>query len=121
MINFKRITIFFLIVLVLIFLLYFVFEKKIINGIIVGYLTGALNFFGISFMVKKIFGVINEVAISKVIKIILIYLLKILLFTLIIFLVVKNREFFNIFGFIIGFTLTVIIIFIENLVVKNSN
>jgi|DewCreStandDraft_4_1066084.scaffolds.fasta_scaffold08666_3 hypothetical protein len=121
MINLKRITMFFLIVLFIIFFLYFAFEKKIINGIIVGYLTGALNFFGISFIVKKIFGVINEVAISKVIKVILIYLIKILLFALVIFLVVTNREIFNIFGFIIGFSLTVIIIFIENLFVKNLN
>ncbi|HPD19050.1 MAG TPA: hypothetical protein PLF61_05245, partial [Candidatus Goldiibacteriota bacterium] len=53
-------------------------------------------------------------------KMIVIYLLKIVFFAFIIFLIVVNRKIFSIIGFLIGFTLTVVIIFIESLMLKKT-
>lgn len=118
MINYKRITIIFSIILFCILFFYFVFSKRFTNGMLTGYFTGVVNFFIVSFFVKKIFGIINEMATSKVIKMLLIYLFKILFFSFVVFLIVINREIFSIIGFLIGFTLTVVVIFIESLMLK---
>lgn len=121
MINYKRITIIFLFFLFFALILYLFFPKKQVNGIIAGYLLGLINFFVISFLVKRIFGFISETVVPKVIKMLLIYLFKILFFSFVIFIIIINRNVFGIIGFIVGFTLTVVIIFIESLMIKDIN
>lgn len=118
MINYKRVIIIFFTILFFILFLYFVSSQRFVNGMLSGYFTGVINFFILSFLVKKIFSIINETVTSKVIKMLLIYLLKILFFSFVIFLIVINREIFSIIGFLIGFTLTVIVIFIESLMLQ---
>jgi hypothetical protein len=59
--------------------------------------------------------------VPKVIKMLLIYLFKILFFSLVVFIIIINRDIFGIIGFIAGFTLTVVIIFIESLMIKDTD
>lgn len=118
MINYKRIIIVFLIILFCVLFFYFIFSVRLVNGMLAGYFTGIINFFIITFLVKKIFSVISDIATQKTIKILFVYFLKILFFSLIIFLIVINKEIFSIIGFLIGFTLTVVVIFMESLILK---
>ncbi|MCX7698627.1 MAG: ATP synthase subunit I [Candidatus Goldbacteria bacterium] len=120
MINYKRIIIIFSLILLCILFSYFVFSRRQINGVLAGYFTGIANFFIISFLVTKIFEKIDEIISSKIIKILIVYLLKIIFFSIVIFLIIKNRNIFGILGFLIGFTLTLVIIFIESLILKKS-
>ncbi|MBP7793292.1 MAG: hypothetical protein KA120_09575 [Candidatus Goldbacteria bacterium] len=120
MINYKRITIVYLIILAGILFSYIFLTGRLVNGMLAGYFTGVINFFILTFLVKKIFDVTNKTVTSRVVKMIVIYLLKIVFFAFIIFLIVVNRKIFSIIGFLIGFTLTVVIIFIESLMLKKT-
>ncbi len=111
---------FFLIILFLILLFYIFLSRRLVNGMLAGFFTGIINFFIISFLVKKIFAIINEIAATKIIKMLLVYIIKILFFSFVIFLVIINREFLSILGFLIGFTLTVVVIFLESLMLKRT-
>ncbi len=118
MINYKRISIMFLSALLPVCSLYFFMEKAIVNGAAAGYAAGALNFYIIALSVKWM---LSGEKVNPAVKAALssgIFLIKIALFAAVIAFLIIMREHYNIFGFLAGFTLSLIIIGAESVMAR---
>jgi len=118
MINYKRIALIFLIVIVAACSLYFFLDKAYVNGILAGFLTGSANFFIIVLTVKSLLLKNNENSAGKAVAAVIIYFFKMLLLGGLVAALVILREKYNIFGFLIGFTACLAVIGIENFLTK---
>ncbi len=120
MINIKRIFVLFFFVFVVICCLLFVMKREMVLGLMSGLMIGALNLAAITFTVKSLVKQGSNSAAAAFLTV-LIYLLKIAVIGCAIAAVVIFRKYFSIKGFLIGFTLTLVIIVVEALVAKMTN
>jgi hypothetical protein len=112
MINIRRIFVLFFIVFVVICCLLFVMKREMVLGLISGLMIGALNFAAITFTVKSLVKQGSNSAAAAFLTV-LIYILKIGIIGCAIAAVVIFGKYFSIKGFLIGFTLTLLIIGVE--------
>lgn len=117
MINIKRIFVLFFIVFVVICCLLFVMKREIVFGLIAGLAIGALNLAAITFTVKSLVKQ-GSGSTAAALLTVLIYLLKIAVIGCAIAAVIVFRKYFSIKGFLIGFTLTLVLIAAEAMVSK---
>jgi len=119
-INYKR---FFIICLIFFFalLIFFFIDRRNSESAFLGFITGILNFLLIVTNVKILFDS-NKIK-SKILKIvltILIYIIKIIAIALFIYLLIVNRFFINFIYFLVGFTLSLVPVIIENLLLAKK-
>jgi Na+/melibiose symporter-like transporter len=117
MINIKRIFVLFFILFVVICCLLFVMKREIVFGLNAGLAIGALNLAAITFTVKSLIKPGSSSAGAALLTV-LVYLLKIAVIGCAIAAVIIYRQYFSIKGFLIGFTLTLVLIAAEALVPK---
>jgi len=117
MINIKRIFVLFLAAFVVICCLFFIIKREIVSGLLAGLAIGAVNLAAIVFTVKSIIKPDAPSAGAAVITV-LIYLLKVILIGCAIAAFIIFRKYYSIKGFLIGFTLTLVLILIEVLISK---
>ena len=117
MINLKRIFLTYLIVSVVICFLLFVIKKELVAGFICGIAIGAINLAAISFTVRSIVKQGSQSALAAL-STVLVYFVKLAVIGCAIAAVVIFRKYISIKGFLIGFTLTLVILAADALVVK---
>lgn len=118
--NYKRIfKIDFLIVFIFIFLIFFI-KKEIIISCIIGFLTGVFNFAMIISSVKFTFSNIIKTKIWKIILSIIFYIFKIGVIGVILYILIVYKQLYNFFYFLIGFTISLIPVFIEGISLKKA-
>jgi len=116
MINYKRIILIFLAVLVVLGSSYLYLENALANGLTAGFLTGVINFYVITFTVKWLLSDKEGAPAGKAALSVLVFLGKIILFSALIAGLVIYRKYYSIFGFLGGFTASMAVIGIENLI-----
>jgi hypothetical protein len=84
----------------------FLADRRLSLGLLAGYFTGLVDFFLISFQVKRIIGAAGATP-SKIVLGSFFYLLRLLGAAAIIAAVVINSKYFSIAGFLAGFTVCV--------------
>jgi hypothetical protein len=117
MINLKRIFLTYLIVSVVICFLLFVIKRELVAGLVSGVAVGAIDLAVISLTVKSIVKQGSQSALAALLTV-LVYFVKIAVIGCAVAAVVIFRKHISIIGFLIGFTLTLVILGTDALVVK---
>jgi len=120
MINLKRIFLTYLIVSVVICFLLFVIKRELAAGLVSGIAIGALNLAVISLTVKSIVKQGSRSAMAAF-STVLVYFVKLAVVGCAIATVVVFRKYISIKGFLIGFTLTLVILAVDALIVKTTS
>jgi hypothetical protein len=117
MINIKRIFLTYIAVFVVICFLFFVMKREIVSGMLAGLATGAINLAAIAFTVKSLVKPGSQ-STGAALLTVLVYLLKLAVIGCAIAALIIFRKYFSIMGFLIGFTLTLVLLALDALVVK---
>jgi len=120
MINLKRIFLTYLILSVVICFLLFVIKREFVAGLISGIAIGALNLAVISLTVKSLVKQGSQSTLAALLTV-LVYFIKLAIVGCAIAAVVIFRQHISIIGFLIGFTLTLVLLAVEALVSKMTN
>jgi hypothetical protein len=117
MINTKRIFLTYMVVFVVICFLFFVMKRELVSGMLAGLAIGAVNLAAIVFTVKSLVKPGSQ-STGAALLTVLIYLLKLVVIGCAIAALIIFRKYFSIKGFLIGFTLTLVLLAADALVVK---
>jgi hypothetical protein len=111
MINYKRLAIVAAVFLAVIASLFLFIPRPFVWGLLLGYLTGAINFAAIVLTVKTLF---KEPEGNKVLPAILIYITKIAVICAVLVALIMFRKHYDFKGFLVGFTISLLILIAEN-------
>ena len=120
MINLKRIFLTYLMVFVVICFLIFVIKREIVAGLLVGIAIGTLNLAAVTLTVRSFVKQGSQNAMTVFLTV-FVYFLKMAVVACAIAAVVIFRKYFSIAGFLIGFTLTLVILAVHAMVAKMTN
>ena len=120
MINLKRIFLTYLVVFVVICCLIFVIKREIVAGLLVGIAIGSLNLAAVTLTVRSFVKQGSQSAMTVFLTV-FVYFLKMAVAACAIAAVVIFRKYFSIAGFLIGFTLTLVILALYATVAKMTN
>jgi hypothetical protein len=120
MINLKRIFLTYLVVGVVLCFLFFVIKRELVSGMLAGLAIGAMNLAAIAFTVKSLVKQGSQ-STSAALLTVLVYLMKVVIIGCAIGALIIFRKYFSIKGFLIGFTLTLVLLALDSLVVKMTN
>ncbi len=115
MINIKRIFILFFACFVITCCLFAVIRREIVSGLLAGLALGTINFAAIVFTVKSVVKP-DTPSTGAVIMTVLIYFLKVMLIGCALAGLIIFRKYYSIKGFLIGFTLTLVLIAADALI-----
>lgn len=117
MINLKRIFLTYLVVGVVLCSLLFVMKREIVFGLLIGIAVGAINLAAITLTVKSLVKQGSQSTAAALITV-LFYFVKLFIVGCAVAAVVIFRKYFSIKGFLIGFTLTLVLLAVDALVIK---
>lgn len=120
MINIKRIFLTYMVSFVVICCLLFIVKRELVFGMIAGIAVGAINLAAITLTVKSLVKQGSQSTLAALLTV-LVYLLKIAVIGCAIAAVIIFRKYISIKGFLIGFTLTLVLLALDALVVKMTN
>ncbi|MCE5299299.1 MAG: ATP synthase subunit I [Spirochaetia bacterium] len=109
--NIKRIFIAFGATFLVICCLFMVLKKSLVAGMLAGLAIGVLNFAAIVFTVKTL--IRPEAGKTSTMATLAIYLGKLAAIGMTVAILIKYMKYFSIKGFLIGFTLTLLVILVE--------
>jgi hypothetical protein len=112
MINLKRIFLTYLVVFVVLCCLIFVIKRELAAGLIIGVIIGAMNLAAVTLTVKSFVKQGSQNAAAAFFTV-LVYFVKMAFAAGAVAAVVIFRKYFSIMGFLIGFTLTLVILAVE--------
>ncbi|MFP4466391.1 MAG: hypothetical protein ACLFP1_05010 [Candidatus Goldiibacteriota bacterium] len=99
--------------------LFFFIERKFVNGMLTGYTLGIINYFIIVFTVKKlILGSSEGMKTGARVLAGIVYIIKIIVFVLMLYMLIKFKEYYSLSGFLTGFTVSLAGIIIECTVIN---
>jgi hypothetical protein len=111
-VNYKKIFKIDIIIVFILAILIFFIKKEIIISCLIGFLTGIFNFAMIVGSVKFTFSDLIKTKIWKIILTIIFYIFKIIVIGLILYALIIYRQLYNLFYFLIGFTISLIPVFV---------
>jgi hypothetical protein len=95
-------------------------KRELVSGLLAGLVVGAVNFAAIVFTVKSVVKA-GEAPAGAVLATVLVYFLKVILIGSAVAALVIFRKYYSIKGFLIGFTLTLVLIATDAMISKATN
>jgi hypothetical protein len=121
LLNYKRLAIIAAVVFAALAGLFFIIKIGFAAGIMAGFLTGVISFTMLVLTVKSLLKEPNKNSLGTALLAVLIYLLKIAVIGAILAVIIVYRKHFDLRGFLIGFTISLLILLAENVIVIFNN
>jgi len=121
MLNYGRMAIMAAAVLAAVSGLFFILKIEIASGIMAGYLTGIISFTALVFTVKILLKDPKNNSVRTAVAAVLVYLTKIAVIGGVLILLIVYRKYFDLRGFLAGFTISLLILLAENGIVLFVN